>query len=499
MLRLPRIEHRAASDGSTEIADASIELAGAVGLDLDEWQQYVLRAAMAEREPGRWAAFEFGLCVPRQNGKTFVIVARLLAGVFLLDEQLQVYSAHQFKTAMDTYNKLREVIDTSPDLLRRVKAMPDANGKEGIYLRGERRPRIMITARGKNAVRGFAADAVIYDETMELQETAVSAMLPTLARQPNAQVWYAGSAVDQMTMEHGEVFGRKRRQALAGESSRLTYLEYSMPGTIEAHDPYDAAGIRAANPSLELRPSWTLPDVDDERAGMSRRGFAVERLGIGDWPAEPEAVDTVIPQDVWRGLVAPEGSQITSPVAFAVDVAPDRKTAAIAVAGVTDDGHLQVEVVAHGRGVTWVPGLITTLVLAWDPLAVVVDKASGAASIIPTLQAEGIEVTATGAAEMGAACGGLYDDAEGGVLAHLDDPALNDALKDAGTRRCGDAWAFDRRGSSSIAPLVAVALARHGFVTSYAPPKRPGPGPIRETLPGNGHAATTDDLRTAGF
>lgn len=469
-----------------------------VGLDLDEWQEYALEVAMAERADGRWAAFEFGFCVPRQNGKTQMCVARMLAGLFLLGERLQVYSAHQFKTAKDTYDSLRLVIDTNPQLAAKVAKMPDAHGEQGVYFKGERKPRLLITARGKSAIRGFSADTVYFDEAMDLPETAVSAMMPTLSRRPNGQIWYLGSAVDQEVMEHGEVFARKRQAALSHTTGRLAYLEYSVEGTIEDHDPRDTAQALAANPALDLRDSWTLADVEDERDGMSRRGYAVERLGIGDWPEPEEARDSTVPQGTWRPLALPAASQIVSSVVFAVDVSPDRRHASIAVAGATDEGRLQVEVVADGDGTTWVPGMLAELVLQWDPLAVVIDRASAAASLQASLVAEGIEPTMTGSPEMGQACGGFYDDAMGGVLGHLDDAVLNDALMDADTRRLGDAWAWNRRGRGQITPLVAVTLAHYGFTKFYRPMKGSGPGPSRERR-AERHQPSTEDLASTGF
>lgn len=454
---------------------------------------------MAEREDGKWAAFEFGFCVPRQNGKTRLCVARILAGLFLIREGLQVYSAHQFKTAKDTYDTLRTIIDTTPALKSKVAKMPDAHGEQGVYFVGERKPRLIITARGKNPMRGFSADTVYFDEAMDLPDTAVSAMLPTLSRKPNGQIWYLGSAVDQESMDNGEVFARKRRAALSESPGRLAYLEYSMPGTIEDHDAWDADGLIAANPALDLRDSWTMADVDDERDGMSRRGFAVERCGIGDWPEPEDQRDSVIPRMIWRDLGCSDRStSISSGVSFAVDVSPDRKQAAIAVAGVTDEGRMRVEVIASGRGTTWVPAMLTELVLQWDPISIVVDRTAAAASLLTTLEAEGIEPDTTGATEMGQACGGFYDDAMDGVLEHLNDPLLNDALEDADTRSLGDAWAWNRRGRAQITPLVAATLARYGFVKHYKP-KRKAAMPTREKAAADPMAAKTDDLATAGF
>ena len=70
------------------------ELAAAAGLFLDDWQRLALDVALGERADGRWAAFEVGLVVSRQNGKGSILEARELAGLFLFGGRLILHSAH---------------------------------------------------------------------------------------------------------------------------------------------------------------------------------------------------------------------------------------------------------------------------------------------------------------------------------------------------------------------------------------------------------------------
>ena len=58
------------------------------GLVLDPWQELVVDGAHGVREDGKWAAFEVGVNVPRQNGKGGILEARALAGLFLFGERL---------------------------------------------------------------------------------------------------------------------------------------------------------------------------------------------------------------------------------------------------------------------------------------------------------------------------------------------------------------------------------------------------------------------------
>jgi hypothetical protein len=77
----PRILH--VPDYVSSTGDEAVELAAMAGLDLDEWQQFVLHHSLGERADGKWAAFEVGIEVPRQNGKGGLLEARELAGPVL--------------------------------------------------------------------------------------------------------------------------------------------------------------------------------------------------------------------------------------------------------------------------------------------------------------------------------------------------------------------------------------------------------------------------------
>src|SRR3712207_4972699 len=88
----------------------AVELAALAGLGLDPWQQLVLEGSLGERADGRWAAFEVGVEVPRQNGKGGILEARELAGLFLLGERLIIHSAHEFATASEALERMESIL-----------------------------------------------------------------------------------------------------------------------------------------------------------------------------------------------------------------------------------------------------------------------------------------------------------------------------------------------------------------------------------------------------
>jgi hypothetical protein len=163
------------------------------------------------------------------------------------------------------------------------------------------------------------------------------------------------------------------------------------------------------------------------------------------------------------------------PVAFAADVTPDRSAAAIAVAGVRPDGLGHVEVVDYRPGTGWVVGRLAELAGKWDPCAVVVDDTGPAGSLVPPLEASGLEVVRPTSRARAAADSGFYDAVVNGSLRYVPRPVLDAAVAGAAKRPLGDSWAWARRGLSvDISPLVAVSLARWGHATR-AHKHNPGP------------------------
>lgn len=429
------------------------------GLDLDPWQRFVLEHALGERPDGKWAAFEVGVEVPRQNGKGGLLEARELAGLFLLEERLIIHSAHEFATAEEALERMAALLEGCPDLWQHVKAVKRSHGQEGIYLKSGQRLR--YKTRTKGGGRGFTADCVILDEAMIVPETFRGALMPTLSSRPNPQLWYTGSAVDQDHMDHGLVFASVRARARKGEDPSLAYFgwspDFERPEDITPGDAQDPEVWAQANPALGIRIS--VEHVAKEQRSMDARTFAVERLGVGDWPDPDAPVGQVLDPALWAKL-KDDASRPLDPVSFAFDVRPDRGGGTIAVAGLRDDDLAHVEVVDRRDGTSWMLDRIVGLVADHAPREVVCDAASPAMSLVAKLEARGIEVRTVNASEHAQACGLFFDAVTDGTLRHLGTDELKSAVRGAAKRQLGDAWAWSRRASHvDISPLVAATLA----------------------------------------
>jgi phage terminase large subunit-like protein len=160
------------------------------------------------------------------------------------------------------------------------------------------------------------------------------------------------------------------------------------------------------------------------------------------------------------------------PVALALDVTPDRRFTAVAVAGYRADGLAHGEVIAHEPGTAWVVDYVVDRLARHEVSGVVVDPASPAGSLILDLENAGVTVTQTSPRDMAQACGSLYDAVSEGSFRHIDQPVLNAAVGSAESRPLADAWAWQRKSKGDISPLVAVTLA---LSAARRPPEQSAP------------------------
>lgn len=457
-----------------EVAD----LARLASFGPDPEQELILDAVFALDKRGKSAAFETAAVVGRQNLKTGVMKQIALGWLFLTDERLVVWSAHKFETAQESFRDLVELIDGSPHLSRRVKAIHRGNGDEAIELVGDRR--LIFKTRTKGGGRGLSGDKVFLDEAFALQPMHMGALLPTLSARPDPQVVYGSSA----GLAESVVLRGVRDRGRAGADARLAYFEWCAPPPQEAcrdgakcTHALDAKGCgcdrpelwQQANPQLGRRIS--LDFMAAERRALPPAEFAREHMG---WWDEPAGGLVPITPEAWASGADGE-SQVQDPVALAVDITPDRSMAAISAAGRRADGLTHGELVDHRPGTGWIVDRLVELATNWRPCAVVLDPGGPAGSLEKELNERGFQTEPTGdewrlhlvgTREYAQACGALVDDVNNGRWRHLNQGPLNTAVEGARTRPLAEAWAWSRRNSEDdISPLVSVTLARHGFAT----------------------------------
>lgn len=450
----------------------ALEMTRSAGVVLDEWQSEPLTRSLEYRGDGLWRYPEVTGIVPRQNGKGEIILPRQLTGLFLdPDCRLQIYTAHLYTTALSAFIRLLDVVESTPSLNAQVKRTTRSTNETGIELHDG--SKILFKTRSNSSGRGLSCDLLYLDEAMILSEVALAALYFTLSARPNAQVWFVGSAVDQLVHDHGLVLARMRARGHAGDPG-LLFFEHAATAELEEllREPArlaDRALWREANPALETRIS--LETVERELQAMSPRSFCVERLGVGDWPALDASGSAVIPPALWSAGLDAE-SQPGALIAFAFDVSPDRSRASIGAASRRLDGQMHAEVIDARDGTGWLPDRLAELVAKHGIKSVRCDVYGPAGSLLPALAERGIDVKTTTSQEAAQACGAFLDLVSQDKLRHIGQAPLTAAVAGAATRELGDGLAWRRKRSTvDITPLVAVTLA--AWDAAQIKPRRP--------------------------
>lgn len=471
----------------------AVALARAAGLDLDPWQEMLVQETLAESDQvyyndvlGMWmpkyAAYEAGVVVSRQNGKGTFLEARCLAGLFLMGERLIAWTAHEMPTAKEGFQRLEALITDNPELKREVKHIHYSNGNEGIELRTGQR--VIFKTRTKKALRGFTVDTLLMDEAMILDPDMMAAMMFAVSARPNAQLVYTGSAGDQQSVQ----FGRVRRKALEMHEPRTFFAEWSADVCDEMcsldcaeHDPIDDPQTYAkSNPGLGYR--IEVDNIHSERTSMDRERFCRERLSVGTWPVEGDSW-TVIDSESWQECLD-DTSAPQFPMVLSVDVTIDKAWSCIAMAGSDGGGKTHVEVTSaglkydHRQGTKWVVERVREICKNNRIDAIVIDRGSQAAEFYDELEAlYGSKVLTPTTREYAEACGSFFS----GVIprrgnpqsiVHCGQPMLDNAVAGAGKRNLADLWAWDKRNSTcDISPLVAATNAAWGHRKLVNKPK----------------------------
>lgn len=444
---------------------------------LDAEQEFVLSKSVGLRADNKWAARSIGLNMPRQNGKGEIVMWRELFGLFELKENYIVHTAHEFKVSERHFERLEVKIRNTPELLAQIQRAPNnpnrivgfrySHGDEAIELRDGRR--MEFKTRTAGGLRGFDDLALlVLDEAMILSASSHDTMLPTLraaTAEHGPQFWYMGSAADQMVHANSVVWARVRERGMAGDPD-LAYFEWSLdyehPDDVPEEVVRDPKFWREVNFGIErgrIFEEW----MQFELESMGWRGFIVELLGVGDWPATDGSEDLLISLEQWMGLADTE-SELYDPVVVAFDISPNHR-ASIAAAGRNQRGEWHVEVINAREGTGWVVRRLEEMYEKHEIAHVVCDGYGPAAAIAKRIDEAGITVTRLKAEDYGKACGLFTDTVNEGTLHHIGQDELTAAIRGARSRPLVDRYAWSRTKSTvDISPLVASTLALYQAV-----------------------------------
>lgn len=420
-------------------------VAAELGQPLMPWQQQVADVGLELLPDGRPAYRAVRFTVPRQSGKTTLIlgweVQRALGWAQRLGApQRIVYSA---QTGKDAREKLLE--DQWPLLAPKKQKMGISkvvrtNGSEAIVWKNG--SRLVLLASGAESGHGKTVDMAVKDELFADEDLRRDqAVNPAMATKPFAQELTASTmGTDASVALNAEVkSGREAVEADTG--SGIAYFEWSADP--EA-DPADPATWWRCMPALGR--TISLEVVEHAWATLEFDEFRRAYLNI------PTASGvTVFPPSSWAA-VCDSDVEATGEV-FAFDVNPERSAAGIVAVG---PGPV-VEVVDFHPGTGWLVARLTELAGRYPKARFALDRNGPAGAFIDDLERFKVPLVPLDAGEVVRATGKFYDLVVDAGLTVRSNADLDVAVAGAQKRLVGDSFAWGRKSSASDISLLVAA------------------------------------------
>jgi phage terminase large subunit-like protein len=429
-----------------------IDLASEIKIELMDWQKFFITHSHKVKPDGRWAAPISVCTVARQNGKSFLMQLRILGGLFLWEESLQIGSAHRLSTSLEQFRQLVDTIESSDYLAKQVKRVRWTHGSEEIEtIHGTR----FIVKAGGSAARGVSKPETIHlDELRELTDMESFASLRyTLMAAKNPMVLAYTNAGDASSIVLNQ-FRARGLAAIGGADDDIGYFEWSAPT-----DDVTLENAAYANPAL----GHTI-HADNIRAVFNDPPDVVQTEVLCRWV---QSIASCVDAASWSRCATdsfdldPEKSTW-----LAIDLSPDRRHASLVGGQKIEDETFGVKLL-H----TWENSLQLDDKAIANDLAAYARKYSTeyvlysrrtAGAVAARLAPAGIPIYDMDQAYP-QACDEMLGAINSGRLRYKPNPDLTAQMLSAVQLRRGDGgWVIGRRASSSIVcAAVATALVTH--------------------------------------
>jgi hypothetical protein len=473
------------------------------GIVLFPWQLFVLKVWLSVAS-GAFAYLTCCLTVPRQNGKTMVIIARILLGCIVFKEN-QLYTAQVKTTAAKVYREIRELIKANQKLQKYFTA-------EGI---GSENPNVMeivafdpktgarlgscrFITRGSNSpARGDTISVTYFDEAQILTGKIYDSVAPASLTNEGGQEFFVGTA---STVEEAAGFGKKgaissagtffmdlRNNVKSGRKKDACWLEW---GVDKLHEKDDLDAIYDSNPSIGLKmaagKSVSLRKLLNFNG--STESFNTEHLGY--WPSQSK--ERAIDISRWDDLTVTKLPPIEGSVRTAVAIKSNGNDSIdIAIAVRTEQTTYismlpQIDIARQGIEPVW--EAIKNYIRSGSCKAIVIDGKVGQFEILKLLSKHGYwnlqkksssqrKVSLTSPLDMAQAASTIITATIEKTVSPLAQPALRAAVEDAGKRAprgssSGIQGFMSMSGRVDVNPLETAALALHASLKQRMPNDR---------------------------
>ncbi len=439
--------------------DTVAHLARLRGAPAYPWQWDVADVAGELNDDGTgWRYSTIVLSVPRRAGKSTLVLAANLAAC---DLQPAARCWYTCANGREVAAKLfRDEWQPMVAPLSRLYRVRKSQGSEGIHKR-RGSSRLQLFAPTPTALHSTNVDTATVDEafaaSIEDGEGIESGITPAQLTRPWRQTWIvsAGGTLESTWWDRWLTAG-------AAGTPGVALFDYGADPTDPGYDPADPTVWAAAHPTAGV----AFPLAVLEHLWATRTDDAAfERAYLNVWPRPSEAlVAAGLDLAVWSAAARPAVAPTVQ--ALALDVAADRSSASLAVAGphAGNPTAIAVEVIDVCK-VHELAAAVRRARQTYPRVPVVADSLV-AASVVAELRRARVTVDPIGAGDHARGCGVFVDRLTAGTLTHRAQAVLDDAIAGAARRPLGDAWLWSRRHSAvDISPLVAVTLAAWAAAT----------------------------------
>lgn len=450
----------------TNDAQDAIALMEEAGFSLMDWQKFLLEAWMGVKLNGKWAAPTCCNETPRQNGKTRVIQARMIAEALFYGGSV-IYTSQLQKTSTETFRETCQLVN-SKALKKFVapRGIKAALGREEIQFKNGNV--IKFLARTRTGGNGQHGSLLIFDEAQFLDPDAQSSFKPAISATTAArgsQTIYNGTP--PQPGDYGLIFERLRNDALDGKSPSTAYTEWS-------------AGYGGLQPTTSIRELWQRcnpsfdiliqPEtIESELAEMDADKFCHQRLGW--WSGRAEA-KTVISAELWDSTAKTDPDPWQR-IAYGVKFTKDGACVALSVCTLDSLGNAYLDFIQSRMTIEGIGWLVQWLrQRAANCCGIAIDGFAGSTDLAIQLASEGVPrncILNVRPSDAIAASSMLVNALNDGTLQHSPDLALRESAVSSTRRQIGDRGGFGFGGDTSER-IESCAIALWAVRTSKRDP-----------------------------
>lgn len=478
MLQLPAIYTEPLSADFPTDGDKLIEFANIAwkspenpnGLELDEWQRWLLRAILERYPdshptlPGRLRYRQVVVSVGRQNGKSLLAAMLGLYGLLMHETGAQVISlASSTDQANIVYQRVNYVINQNPFLRKRFKRATETRGIVTVDNAG----RYDVKAAKEAALQGIPMSLCLFDELHLAKPGMWGAAIFGTSQRKDGIVIGITTAGDQTSETLINLYKSGNAAALLDpELERFGFFCWQAPENAPITDP---AAIMAANPSVaagRIPIQQVISDLKTIPEHEARR-YRLNQFIAG-------TASSWLPGNLFRAATGTGVTQISGGV-FGVDISKNWGSAVISFANTNGDlqeTELVASYVAPTEDLLFEE--LKRLYVTFSGRAIVLDDRQ-LSNLAKRLKAIGIPVWQLWQKEMSSACSAVYAMFSQGLIRHNNDQLLVAQMGNGVTKYTGETWLISRKESvgeidalmSTVMALYVSSRAQHAGVQVF--------------------------------